>query len=215
MSLDKCPCIFVYSKPSYAKPYCFRCAKQYEKNLIESVKQKYEKELKIHQEKKSVFQKMHPNFGSDMPIIEWSDVFIGFIGWLIFPVIGMIVGVIAWQSIRKCLWSREQRKLYKEFELKHPTPIKPEPIELHIKLDDTCFTEPIAEKNYRRQILLRDGYACQNCEERKSETDLEVHHIHMRSKGGIDHPTNLITLCVYCHDREKWFDHKRKFVTTI
>jgi hypothetical protein len=215
ISLDKRPCIFVYSKPSYAKPYCFRCAKRIEKDLIESAKQKYEKELKIYQEKRSAFQKRHPNFDSEMPFIDWNYVLIGVIGWLIFPVFGTMVGVIAWQGIRSFLWRREQDKLHKEFDSKSPMPIQPEPVKFDIKFDATRFAEPITEKNYRRQILLRDSYTCQNCEGRKSEADLEVHHIHVQSKGGIDHPTNLVTLCKPCHDREKWFGHIRKYPTTF
>jgi hypothetical protein len=205
----------VYWKPSYAKPHCFKCAKRIEKDLIESAKQKYEKELKIYQEKRSAFQKRHPNFDSEMPLIDGIDVIIGVVGWLIIPVIGTIIGVMVWHGIRKFFWRREQDKLHNEFDSKNPMPIQPEPVKFDIKFDATHFAEPITEKNYRRQTLLRDSYTCQNCEERKSSEDLEVHHIHMQSKGGTDHPTNLITLCLHCHDREKWFGHKRMFPTTV
>ena len=48
----------------------------------------------------------------------------------------------------------------------------------------------------RRQILQRDGYACQQC---GNTSKLEAHHISARHKGGTDHPENLITLCESCH----------------
>jgi RNA-directed DNA polymerase len=48
----------------------------------------------------------------------------------------------------------------------------------------------------RRQILQRDGYACQYC---NSTSSLEVHHLRARYQGGTDSPENLVTLCEVCH----------------
>lgn len=48
----------------------------------------------------------------------------------------------------------------------------------------------------RRQILQRDGYACQRC---GSTSQLEIHHLKARHAGGTDSPENLITLCEACH----------------
>ena len=48
----------------------------------------------------------------------------------------------------------------------------------------------------RRQILQRDGYTCQRCD---NASRLEVHHIKPRHKSGTDSPENLITLCEDCH----------------
>jgi group II intron reverse transcriptase/maturase len=48
----------------------------------------------------------------------------------------------------------------------------------------------------RRQIIQRDGYACQQC---GSTNQLEAHHILARHQGGTDDPLNLITLCDNCH----------------
>jgi len=36
-----------------------------------------------------------------------------------------------------------------------------------------------------------------------SKTNLEVHHIIARKYGGTDHPTNLISLCLECHNKTK------------
>ena len=209
-SLNGRPCILVDFEP-----YCFKCAKQYERDLLESAKYKYERELKIYQEKRLAFKKRHPNFDSDMPFIDGSDVVTGVVGWLVFPVIGSIVGVMGWQGIRKLLWRKEQNKLNDEFESKNKMPIRPNPVEIDLELDETRFTEPITATNYRQHILVRDDFTCQNCEEQKPEEDLEVHHIQIRAKGGTDHPTNLVTLCKHCHDREKWFGHIRKHPTTM
>jgi len=69
--------------------------------------------------------------------------------------------------------------------------------------------------HYRTEILERDDYTCQSCGEQKPAEELEVHHVIPKVKGGSDAPTNLITLCIPCHDREDWFGHVRKHPTTI
>ncbi|HET7440931.1 MAG TPA: HNH endonuclease [Terriglobales bacterium] len=49
-----------------------------------------------------------------------------------------------------------------------------------------------------RQVLQRDGWRCQQC---GSRTNLQVHHILLRSRSGDDAEENLITLCSECHDQ--------------
>ena len=66
-------------------------------------------------------------------------------------------------------------------------------------------------KGYRLKILERDEYTCQWCLTNLSASKLEVHHIIPRSKGGNDHPANLITLCLACHKKEDWYDHFHKY----
>lgn len=52
----------------------------------------------------------------------------------------------------------------------------------------------------RDAILERDGQVCTMCGEKGHCFDeLEVHHIIPRSRGGSDHPLNLVTLCKACH----------------
>lgn len=51
-------------------------------------------------------------------------------------------------------------------------------------------------KRTRKQILIRDGYACLKCGKRK---DLQVNHIDARFDGGDDNLDNLATLCQDCH----------------
>jgi 5-methylcytosine-specific restriction endonuclease McrA len=46
-----------------------------------------------------------------------------------------------------------------------------------------------------RYVKYRDG-ACVNCGERE---DLVAHHVVPACEGGVDDPTNLVTLCRSCH----------------
>jgi hypothetical protein len=50
----------------------------------------------------------------------------------------------------------------------------------------------------RGQVLRRDDYRCvvPHCSQRRS---LQVHHIHFRSAGGDDDPSNQVTLCAFHH----------------
>jgi 5-methylcytosine-specific restriction endonuclease McrA len=48
----------------------------------------------------------------------------------------------------------------------------------------------------RKRILERDGWRCQRC---GAASQLEVHHLQLRSRGGEDFEENLITLCNHCH----------------
>lgn len=209
VSLHDRACIFVDSEP-----HCFRCAKQTVDQLEQAPIREYERKMKIYEEKKSAFKKRNPQFEAEEPWLDWGIVLFGVIGWLIFPVIGTIIGVMGWQAVRKFLWRREQDRLYQAFESKNPIPIPPKPVEFDLQLDESRFGEPATDK-YRLQILLRDGYTCQNCEQQFMEKDLEVHHIKIQAKGGTHHQTNLVTLCLSCHDREKWFGHKRMYPTTL
>ncbi len=47
-----------------------------------------------------------------------------------------------------------------------------------------------------RQVLERDNWRCQEC---GVMSNLELHHIDFRSRGGDDSELNLITLCTVCH----------------
>ena len=48
-------------------------------------------------------------------------------------------------------------------------------------------------------VLRRDRYTCQCC--RTTRTNLRVHHVVSKKKGGTDDPDNLITLCHQCHGK--------------
>src|SRR5208283_2660757 len=227
-SLDDRPCIRVEYED-----YCFKCAKEAVKDHIEWVRQDYQRNLKSYERRNLDYQKQFQAwldrkeraFSSKMdnfPALGLGVV-CGFVGNAILPIIGAFFGFFVGFFIFQSLWELWQAKLNSAYRLKCPPPIKPnlkppsnpEPIQVDFELDDTRFSEACLAKNYRRQILMRDKYVCQNCGEQKTDPDWEVHHIQTQANGGPDHPTNLITLCKYCHDRETWFDHRRMFPTTI
>ena len=56
--------------------------------------------------------------------------------------------------------------------------------------------DPEAYEALRQQVLRRDGRRCQSC---GAMSNLEVHHIELRSQSGCDSEENLITLCHSCH----------------
>jgi hypothetical protein len=49
----------------------------------------------------------------------------------------------------------------------------------------------------RRLIFERDNYTCQYCGARGVR--LECDHVHPVSRGGLDHPSNLVTACFSCN----------------
>lgn len=55
--------------------------------------------------------------------------------------------------------------------------------------------------NMKAFILKRDNYICQHCKGKTKDSNLHVHHIIFRSKGGSDNENNLITLCRTCHNK--------------
>lgn len=81
------------------------------------------------------------------------------------------------------------------------------------ELTDIIFGDAPAERtnipaNLRRQILFRDKYTCLYCHREGAKlTDpdghsWEIDHLHPISKGGTNHPSNLVAACRSCN-REK------------
>jgi len=61
--------------------------------------------------------------------------------------------------------------------------------------------EPPDNWSELRDITIRRyHYICYRCDIRKKKCDLQLHHIKPRDKGGSDDISNLIPLCVKCHD---------------
>jgi hypothetical protein len=61
--------------------------------------------------------------------------------------------------------------------------------------------EPIPAE-MRKLVFERDDYACQLCGvlgDQAGEADLHLHHQELRSEGGSNEPSNLVTLCQNCH----------------
>lgn len=77
---------------------------------------------------------------------------------------------------------------------------KPEYLQEVYGRSDKPPTTSIKTHNYnwyywRAYALKRDGGICREC----GAPANEVHHILAKSKGGSDHPDNLISLCSACH----------------
>lgn len=56
----------------------------------------------------------------------------------------------------------------------------------------------------REKVLKRDGHKCVSC---GSDNDLEVHHIVPVAQGGSNELSNLITLCLTCHNKAHRNNH--------
>ncbi len=56
--------------------------------------------------------------------------------------------------------------------------------------------DPESYRQLCQQVLKRDGWRCQYC---GHATELQVHHLNLRSRLGDDAEPNLITLCASCH----------------
>lgn len=54
-------------------------------------------------------------------------------------------------------------------------------------------------KRQRFEVMKRDGFRCRYCGATHLMQPLEVDHIHPKSKGGKDHPSNLVTACEPCN----------------
>lgn len=53
-------------------------------------------------------------------------------------------------------------------------------------------------KKFIESIFIRDNWSCRKCGSKKA---LTPHHIKKRSQLGDDIPGNVITLCIFCHER--------------
>ena len=58
--------------------------------------------------------------------------------------------------------------------------------------------DPESYRQLHRRILERDNWRCQFC---GTMQNLQVHHLHFRSRAGDDKEENLIALCDQCHSR--------------
>ncbi|MCL4502903.1 MAG: HNH endonuclease [Deltaproteobacteria bacterium] len=215
--------------------FCYKCSKDEvvlrEQSLLEKAKINYEHEFEIYSRAKA----KHDNEYSDW----WQKrrEYAGSIGnygcgfsigatvvlWILFNeiqkglgFIGVIIAIIIF-----IIFVDIEKRRYAKFEASYPEPkfVQPHPTLNPITPIDHFPHDhngsSLAKKDYRDEIIRRDNLTCQICGQKKRKNNLEVHHIIPQSKGGSDDPTNLITLCKFCHDREDWYEHIRKYPTTI
>lgn len=86
----------------------------------------------------------------------------------------------------------------------------------------TTYTRSEVVKEYA--LRAADG-VCQGCKNdapfknKDGEPFLEVHHLHRRSDGGVDHPDNVIALCPNCHRRVHYGqdgdEYNRELIQTV
>lgn len=216
------------------KVYCYRCAKSKVKTLERSRQREAEEKCRTDKARydslKGDFDKKYSEWVRERREyidprrwdLSWAFAFVvifGGIGWYIstgYAWGGALIGF--------CLWavqsSNVEKKLDMEFRNKVPEPIFLETIPTLIVPEVDHYLLPpdgtrLGRKNYREEILLRDGQRCQSCGMKLFlAQNFEVHHIIPKSQGGADDPTNLITLCLHCHDREDWYSHVRIYPTT-
>jgi predicted HTH transcriptional regulator len=70
----------------------------------------------------------------------------------------------------------------------------------------------------RREAIIRDDYACQECGDQggpKGDARLEVHHETPVSEGGSDDLENLTTLCTSCHGEEHSHTDEEDYLEAI
>jgi hypothetical protein len=216
--------------------YCYKCAKNavdiLNKKKYKIAHNQYLVEKSEFDKKKEIYLNKHSRWVRDCNLYVdknrlgfWPLIILLFIiGYLAETIergAGFITFIIASITAYKISDYITNKKL-KEFNNKYPEPkfnmIEPvfngyertsHKIEIENKLSQNL------EFNYRKSILERDKYTCQNCGKIFDKKYLEVHHIKPRADEGPDDPTNLITLCFHCHDREEWYGHKRKNPTTL
>jgi hypothetical protein len=223
--------------------YCYKCSEKAKRRVTKSVyeelwekyraeKVQYDKDWKSFQEKKNKWEEEKwqairmPEDATLNPKYLIVSIISAMIGFSISSAGGLILGLIVafiyyiFAEGEKDSQRRESReKLEKEYEGKNPPPhfnkIMPNKPNIKDSFETAIEGDQSELKYSRNKILSRDKYQCQRCGKKCNAEKLEVHHIIPRSQGGKDIADNLITLCKYCHDREKWFGHVRKYPTTL
>jgi 5-methylcytosine-specific restriction endonuclease McrA len=178
--------------------YCYKCSKKEvakrQEAKRDAIRQRYESEKKLFDEAKTEYTKKLSVWEWEKHQYVYSGIFTKFSG-----------------DIRR---KREHEflELYPppKFDRTEPKFEVPRVHHSPQARGETVLLPP----NYREEILRRDKFTCQSCGQKKKRKNLEVHHITQKSKDGPTDPTNLVTVCKYCHDRENWYEHVRKFPTT-
>ena len=222
ISLDARPIINV-TESGYNGYYCYSCAKKIISNLdekyLKSAKDEFNMLLSSYEEKEKkinnwIDKKKSYEYDSNIKftifIIAPISVFISSINESI-PA-GVMVFILWSMYIFLCRTDFDYEEFNKENRKPLPLPLLPPKIDIK-KTNHFCIEHEYNKENkgYREKIINRDNYTCQWCLERKQKSQLEVHHIIPRSKGGNNHPANLVTLCIPCHKKEDWYGHYHKY----
>jgi 5-methylcytosine-specific restriction endonuclease McrA len=60
-------------------------------------------------------------------------------------------------------------------------------------------------RKVRQHVYERDGGKCRYCGEPTELFECHIHHVLPLSEGGVNHPSNLKTLCKGCHEHRHPF----------
>jgi len=217
--------------------YCYRCAKketkrtevvQYEDKrqeyrqqevLLEKLLEEYKQEKRKWDAKRDKWvYKNGLTFGRFMFYYGILLLVLIAINVILFS-IGIIIGLPLWSYLH----DERKNRLQSEFSQNAPSPIAPS-----IKLEKPTLKElddlkiiffdsewNVINSHPRNKILKRDRKTCQSCGNDKPDAQLEVHHVLPKNHGGPNCDSNLITLCLFCHDHEYWLGHVRSYPTTF
>ncbi|MCY9853077.1 HNH endonuclease [Vibrio mediterranei] len=106
------------------------------------------------------------------------------------------------------LFGRDEALYADKFLNEHPEPVRLKATTFYVALCPV-HSPYSGHKTNRSWVLRRDERKCQACNFPTER--LEVHHVIPRAIGGGNFRSNLITLCVECHNGERWFGHRRAF----
>lgn len=194
--------------------FCYCCAKQVVAAEDRLLTRKLETERKAYEQAQRIYcvwcarlNDALPGSGFKFFCIFAGAFLLGSIGRKATP-IAIMFGAIIGYSFSVFYTASRRRKWV---DANPPPPIPNEPsgrLASHrIELLGGGTTGREISGDYRLRILERDDYTCQNCRVRFAADMLEVHHIKPKAKRGKDFMTNLITLCLRCHESETWFGH--------
>lgn len=214
--------------------YCFGCAKKIEKEINKQRREIFYKDVA----RRKIEYDLNKEIYSKQTNEWWSKreeyVGQGRLGFITLCCIVIVIGIISEILYKGAgffafifsaiisfkISSAKTKNKIADFEKNNPPPPKfteSDPQNERVKLCSHHIIGPdgVSFKSikYREEVLRRDAFKCQNCG--NGPNKLEVHHIVPIASGGSDDPTNLITLCIYCHDREDWYGHVRKNPTTL
>lgn len=212
---------------------CYRCAKQLVPKLEQERKNRaldeYNKLMEPYTRSKTDFEAALQTWEKrrleTIKSTFWSDKVCGVIA-LLGAILGTAGGIqgFVWGGIggfvvALIFHAQDEKRLFENYLKNHPRPtfgLEPPTYPSIEPVNYFCLAPSSDDPLMSREAILeRDQYTCQSCGQQKKVEKLEVHHVLPRAKDGSDTATNLVTLCLHCHDREDWFGHIRAYPTTF
>lgn len=104
-------------------------------------------------------------------------------------------------KLRYICWCKWEVKTEEQFEKHLKMHIEHGDYDLPIFNGGTDRVHPWTFQSTKTLVFWRDMGICRCCGEKADE--YEIHHIKPQCEGGSDHPTNLVLLCIDCHNITK------------